>query len=334
MTGCSPTSRGSSGLLKNWNIDNCKSNKRGSWCLRSKSSDSTCGLKKRSSWLPVTGRDTKHGKKTRSLATSWGKSPSSKSKMDEETYTLLVETEKGKVISSPLTRNSLVECGVKPAPTSSNRMTNPKSSKQKLVNGESKDIKDRGSIPLMSRLLLLPLTYNGSRVECLPMSKSKKALVEAHERGYNVTKSGSVISSKGKLLSLMENGGYLHFNIKFEGDRFPIRVHRLQAFQKFGESMLEGDVLVRHLNGDSLDNSYVNIGIGSHSDNAKDRPKHDRVAHAQKAGKSNSLPKEVWEQIKEDYAKGLGYKKLRAKYGVGLSTLSYNLSTKAKKKSL
>lgn len=46
--------------------------------------------------------------------------------------------------------------------------------------------------------------------------------------------------------------------------------HRLVAFQKFGIKVFEDKIVVRHLNGNKLDNSPENIMIGSQNDNIKD----------------------------------------------------------------
>lgn len=41
-------------------------------------------------------------------------------------------------------------------------------------------------------------------------------------------------------------------------------IHRLQAYQKFGDKIYEDGIVVRYLNGDRYDNSYDNIGIGTY----------------------------------------------------------------------
>lgn len=46
--------------------------------------------------------------------------------------------------------------------------------------------------------------------------------------------------------------------------------HRLVALKKFGPKIFENKVVVRHINGDKLDNSPDNIMIGSQNDNIKD----------------------------------------------------------------
>ena len=74
-----------------------------------------------------------------------------------------------------------------------------------------------------------------------------------------------IFNKDGKQLSIGKSSkGYLSFNIRLSKGSKPTRsfVHRLQAFQKFGEKIFKDGIVVRHLNGVSTDNSYDNIGIG------------------------------------------------------------------------
>ena len=171
-------------------------------------------------------------------------------------------------------------------------------------------------------------------------STGDQMVVLAFDKGYRVTNAGQVRSRLGRVRKLRKHlpGGarspYLKFTVKVptSDTRYPVPVHRLAAFQRFGEAALEYGVQVRHLNGDSLDNRLINLALGTPSQNALDRPAHDRRAHAQLAGMANAKSDEIWDKVKVDYASGMGYKRLRKKYGIHLSTLSYRLSKGAKKR--
>jgi hypothetical protein len=115
------------------------------------------------------------------------------------------------------------------------------------------------------------------------------------------------------------------------GEVYPVEVHRLLAFEKFGEAAFAEGIQVRHLDNNSLNNSWDNIVLGTPTQNAMDRPKEDRQAHA--ALGNQQFTEEFIHQLRLDHTSGLGYKKLRAKYGIPLSTLSYYLSSKAKRTS-
>ncbi len=163
------------------------------------------------------------------------------------------------------------------------------------------------------------------------MSKVTDAIRAAAAKGYSVTVEGEVLNRLGKKrkLQIKRRGPYLLyvFNIGWDDGSFPIPVHRLAAFLKFGEPALVERVQTRHLDGDSLNNRPGNIDLGSGTDNAMDRLPADRQAHAQKAGRAASRhTDETWAAVRADYALGMGYKKLRTKYGIPLGTLSYNLS--------
>lgn len=99
-----------------------------------------------------------------------------------------------------------------------------------------------------------------------------------------------------------------------------VRVHRLQAYQKFKDKIYESNIVVRHLNGNSLDNSFNNIGIGTQVDNAIDRPKEDRLKHGRFAASFNvKYSKELTDEIKEFYNNCKSYKQTKEKYNISSS---------------
>ena len=84
-------------------------------------------------------------------------------------------------------------------------------------------------------------------------------LLLAVKKGYKVTEDGKLISPTGKELSgIVDNRGYRTFNIL---RNFPVAVHRLMGYQKFGEKVFDPKLEIRHLNGNKLDNSSDNICI-------------------------------------------------------------------------
>lgn len=96
-----------------------------------------------------------------------------------------------------------------------------------------------------------------------------------------------------------------------------VKVHRLQAFQKYGLSVFRRGIQVRHLNGNSLDNSISNIAIGTCRQNAMDKEQSTRVAVAIKASSKNrKLSDKVIKEIRSDRLNGDTYKELMVKYGI------------------
>lgn len=168
-------------------------------------------------------------------------------------------------------------------------------------------------------------------------SKNSAAVEAAFFKGYRVV-SGVVISPHGKPRAVVTGVSrkgrpvYESFNVGVGGgNRRKVLVHRLAAYQKFGAAALAPGVVVHHLDGNSLNNHEDNIEIGSATDNALDRDPEDRKLHAAKGNQRYS--EEFIQQLREEHASGLGYKKLRAKYGMSLSMLSYYLSPSAKRTS-
>jgi hypothetical protein len=138
----------------------------------------------------------------------------------------------------------------------------------------------------------------------------------ATERGYRVLPCGSILSphrkTEGETISGWNDGGYLFFTIR-NNDRFiKVSVARLQALQKFGENLVYDESLeVRHLNGNSLDNSESNIGIGTHSDNMMDKHPEVRKRLASEAGKKHDHA-----GIIEAHKSGMSYKRIMAEFGI------------------
>jgi hypothetical protein len=125
------------------------------------------------------------------------------------------------------------------------------------------------------------------------MSKANQAVQYAHERGYYVTEEGDVISPhSGKKLKLrLGTRGYWLFNGQLpapHSQKYPARVHRLLALQKFGEVALEPNIEVRHLDGNRQNNAWENIAIGSRSDNKMDIPQETRLRIGRQNGRSHS----------------------------------------------
>lgn len=150
--------------------------------------------------------------------------------------------------------------------------------------------------------------------------KNKEALVIAYNKGYRVIK-GQVISPRGKIRKIRKsNSGDLSFRISAGSNIYGAAVvHRLVAYQKYGDELFREGIEARHLDGNRNNNNEENIVIGTHSQNMMDIPKEIRVNKARHAStKYNAEP------IKKDRELGMKYKSLMKKYNIkSKGTISY-----------
>ena len=139
----------------------------------------------------------------------------------------------------------------------------------------------------------------------------------ASEKGYFVTKEGDVyFNSRKRVLNACNYGGvkYYSFNIKINGKSTRIKVHRLQAYQKYGDEIFNDEIVVRHLDGNSLNNSYDNIAIGTNHDNRMDIPEEIRRKIAINA--SNYTKIYNHEEIYEYYCKSKSFTKTMKEFNI------------------
>lgn len=149
------------------------------------------------------------------------------------------------------------------------------------------------------------------------------------EKGYSVDRSGNILNKKGKTLKTsISSKGYVSFNIRVEG-KSPTRsfLHRLQAYQKFGDKIFEEGIVVRHLDGNPLNNSWDNIAIGSPSDNQMDRSEKCRKNFATIASRKMQGNIRTYEErclIYENLKNGVPYNEIMKNHNVSSKgTLSF-----------
>ena len=139
----------------------------------------------------------------------------------------------------------------------------------------------------------------------------------AYERGYRVTKDGDLIGLSNKVIGCVNSAGYEHTGFNVNKKHTNIATHRLQAYQKYGNKLFEDGIVVRHLNSNSLDNSWDNIAIGTYRDNSMDRPKEKRKRDTSKTNKAAiKYPKEFVLKLKREYKEIKNYSELGRKYNI------------------
>jgi hypothetical protein len=157
------------------------------------------------------------------------------------------------------------------------------------------------------------------------MSTLTERIRVAYYRGYRVQADGSVISHRGRIRKLQRNkNGYLYFSISVDKKPASLHVHRLMAYQKFGERIFETGLQVRHHNNNAADNRPDNILLGTRTENEMDRPEALRIARAKHAASFvRRLTMVEARQLRQDRRNGYTYQKLCEKYKIGKSLVSY-----------
>lgn len=149
----------------------------------------------------------------------------------------------------------------------------------------------------------------------------------AAQKGYRVV-DGIPHGKKGPLKASPDSKGYLRFNVTiYTGRSITCWVHRLVAFQKFGEAIHAPGIDVRHLDGDKQNNRDENIAIGSRSENLKDTPPAERSARARRMNETKHG--ETRQKIDASLAAGNGIRGTARNLGVAISTV-YNRNLKRK----
>jgi len=154
-------------------------------------------------------------------------------------------------------------------------------------------------------------------------------LLFAIRKGYRVLPDGSVVAPSGKLRKTGNKNGYRSFCVNADGEYGYVLVHRLLAWQKYGDRIFEAGIEVRHKDGDPSNNNWDNILIGTHSQNMMDVPEQQRLEKAAKAAKARrKLTEAQAAQLRQDRESGMTYKQLMAKYGISKAGVSYVVNGK------
>lgn len=164
---------------------------------------------------------------------------------------------------------------------------------------------------------------------------TRARIVEAFKRGYSVTEDGTVLGPRGELkLQLYGKQKYPTFSSNWGGRVFGIPAHLFAAYVFYGDEAFSG-LVVRHLDGNTLNLSRENIKLGTYSQNEFDKDPEVRVRSAKLAraaqGPSSfaaKMDESGIQEVREFYMELGGKKapngatsKLAAKFGVSKTVL-------------
>lgn len=145
---------------------------------------------------------------------------------------------------------------------------------------------------------------------------------EAVENGVAVSKCGNFVTNNGKPVKVTpDRGGYLRFSTKTDAGYFTSFVHRLQAYQKFGEALYGEGMETRHLNNIKDDNSWDNIAIGTAKQNTADKDPAIRRRAALLGSQAARItriryPDEMVLELRAFFAETKSTKQTMAKFGI------------------
>lgn len=145
---------------------------------------------------------------------------------------------------------------------------------------------------------------------------SKNEII-AYQKGYRAMEDGTIIGVKGNQLKLWKMpSDYWAFSAKNYKKTMNITVHRFVAYQKYGDKIFDDGIVVRHLDGNHLNNSFTNIEIGTQSDNIFDIPKERRSNQAKMSDRKTIYTIEDINMIKEFYYDNHTLKQTMEKFNI------------------
>lgn len=146
-------------------------------------------------------------------------------------------------------------------------------------------------------------------------------------KGYRVDDDGNVYGPSGRKLKVWYQDGYPIFRVGHSSCSVP--VHRLAAYQKFGEALYVKGIECRHVDGNPSNSKPDNIILGTASDNAMDKDPAVRLGAAKKAAAVlRKLTESERDALLRDRRDGATYSELMKKYGLAKSTVSYIVNGK------
>lgn len=146
------------------------------------------------------------------------------------------------------------------------------------------------------------------------VNRSKEAIIQAYEKGYRVI-DGIVYYKGRKRKAISRNNGYDAFSLRmYDKKSYTVPIHRMVAYQKYGNKIFDIKIEIRHLNSDCLNNYEHNIGIGSKSENNQDKSPEVRM-RASLIGTS-FVKKHNHEEIIKMKNNGLTYEQIMEKLNI------------------
>lgn len=151
--------------------------------------------------------------------------------------------------------------------------------------------------------------------------KREKALFE---KGYYVDRMGNLYNPNGKrIVGSINSQGRRTTGVRDSRKCVTtISFHRMVAYAKYGDRLYDDNMLVRHLDGNPLNNSWDNIAIGTQHDNMMDMDISARIKRSSMTTKKYT--DEIAREIRECHRNGMSYQEIMKRYNISSKgTLSF-----------
>ena len=165
--------------------------------------------------------------------------------------------------------------------------------------------------------------HSAMRNKCIPATKYAAAR-------YKVSPDGLLICPDGRaIVPKVSKRGYPHVSIRVRGEGIDqkIGVHRIVAYQKFGERLFDPGIVVRHRDCNKLNFRPGNIRIGTNLENDRENTLRIKTLKAQAARKGGAMLRRfddaTVDEIRRLHGDGLGCRKLAKQFSCAMSTIHY-----------
>jgi len=155
------------------------------------------------------------------------------------------------------------------------------------------------------------------------LSKKNQTIIEACRQGYKVVDSIVYAPDGNEIATHLDNRGYMHCSLGNRPNRVSIAVHRIVAYQKFGDKLFKPGLQVRHLGNNKLNNLDENIEIGTQSQNMMDIPEETRIEMARKQSTKYNA-----NEVKDFYNQCKSYVQTMRKFNISSKGTLWNILNK------
>ena len=154
------------------------------------------------------------------------------------------------------------------------------------------------------------------------MKQSYQWVKLAHDKGYRI-KDGKCYNPNGQEVGYINNDKlYKRFRLYHERKQKHIEFHKLVAYQLYGEEAFKLNVVIRHLDDNSLNNKEDNIVLGTNLQNIYDMPSEKRSRISSNGNKTvKRLLEGLAQIIIQENGGGISTNEISRRHGISIATI-------------